>query len=125
MKNRKKAFTLAELLVVIAIIAVLVAIAIPVFSGATKKAEIATVKANLRSAYAEATVQYLLNDAVPTTAGLTDEKGVSYTAAIDDKGVITVTATDAKSKYTHITETSPTFNGTAFVGVDTAAPKSN
>ena len=37
MRN-KKAFTLAELLVVVAIIAILVAIAIPTFSSATRKA---------------------------------------------------------------------------------------
>lgn len=53
MKNNKKGFTLAELLVVVAIIAVLVAIAIPVFSGATDKAKQAADDANIRAAYAE------------------------------------------------------------------------
>ncbi len=52
-KNNKKGFTLAELLIVVAIIAVLVAIAIPVFTSQLEKSREATDKANLRSAYAE------------------------------------------------------------------------
>ena len=51
--NNKKGFTLAELLIVVAIIAVLVAIAIPVFTSQLEKAREATDLANLRSAYAE------------------------------------------------------------------------
>lgn len=62
MKNNKKGFTLAELLVVIAIIAVLVAIAIPVFSAATDKANQAVAEANARSAYAEYQTNVLLSD---------------------------------------------------------------
>ena len=52
-KNNKKGFTLAELLIVVAIIAVLVAIAIPVFSAQLEKSREATDVANIRSAYAE------------------------------------------------------------------------
>lgn len=50
----KKGFTMAELLIVVAIIAVLVAIAIPVFTTQLEKARQATDLANLRAAYAEA-----------------------------------------------------------------------
>ena len=53
-KMNKKGFTLAELLIVVAIIAVLVAIAIPVFTSQLDKAKQATDAANIRSAYAEA-----------------------------------------------------------------------
>ncbi len=53
-KMNKKGFTLAELLIVVAIIAVLVAIAIPVFTAQLEKSKEATDAANLRSAYAEA-----------------------------------------------------------------------
>ena len=52
MKN-KKGFTLAELLIVVAIIAVLVAIAIPIFTTQLEKSKEATDIANIRSAYAE------------------------------------------------------------------------
>lgn len=93
MKNNKKAFTLAELLVVVAIIAILVAIAIPTFGSATKKAEEATVKANLRAAYAEYEIQQLIQttDSTYTTTckvfGMTID---GYTYELKD-GVMTAT----------------------------------
>lgn len=59
--NNKKGFTLAELLVVVAIIAVLVAIAIPIFTSQLEKAREATDAANLRAAYAEVTADALTN----------------------------------------------------------------
>lgn len=49
----KKGFTLAELLTVVAIIAVLVAIAIPVFSSQLEKSRETVDLANIRSAYAQ------------------------------------------------------------------------
>ncbi len=49
-----KGFTLAELLIVVAIIAVLAAIAIPVFTTQLEKAREGTDLSNIRSAYAEA-----------------------------------------------------------------------
>ncbi len=52
-KNNKKGFTLAELLIVVAIIAVLVAIAIPIFTSQLEKSREATDASNIRSAYAE------------------------------------------------------------------------
>lgn len=51
--KNNKAFTLAELLIVIAIIAVIVAIAIPIFTSQLEKSREATDLANIRSAYAE------------------------------------------------------------------------
>ena len=61
-KNNKKGFTLAELLIVVAIIAVLVAIAIPVFTAQLEKAREATDLSNIRAAYAEVSADALLND---------------------------------------------------------------
>ena len=51
--TNKKGFTLMEMLIVVAIIAVLVAIAIPTFSGALTKAKEAADVANIRAYYAE------------------------------------------------------------------------
>ena len=59
MKHNRKGFTLAELLIVVAIIAVLVAIAIPVFTTQLEKAREATDIANVRSAYATLVADYL------------------------------------------------------------------
>ena len=52
---------MAELLIVVAIIAVLVAIAIPVFSNAVERSREATDLANVRSAYAEVKSAFLSN----------------------------------------------------------------
>lgn len=58
-KSNKKGFTLAELLIVVAIIAVLVAIAIPVFSAQLEKSREAVDAANIRAAYAEVMADYI------------------------------------------------------------------
>ena len=63
MKKNNKGFTLAELLIVVAIIAVLVAIAIPVFTTRLEQSRETTDIANLRSAYAAAQVAALAGDA--------------------------------------------------------------
>lgn len=52
-KRGAKGFTLMEMLIVVAIIAVLIAIAIPVFTSQLENSREATDAANLRSAYAE------------------------------------------------------------------------
>lgn len=67
MKQNRKGFTLAELLIVVAIIAVLVAVAIPVFSAQLEKSREATDVANIRSAYAEVVTKYLENPAASKT----------------------------------------------------------
>lgn len=81
-KTNKKGFTLAELLVVVAIIAVLVAIAIPIFTSQLEKAREATDVANIRAAYAEATTKVLSGDGEPKT--------------IEGKTVVTATAITPK-----------------------------
>ena len=58
MKN-KQGFTLMEMLIVVAIIAVLVAIAIPVYQGQMHKAKVAADMANVRAYYAELQADYL------------------------------------------------------------------
>lgn len=58
-KLNKKGFTLAELLIVIAIIAVLVAIAVPIFTSQLHNARVARDEANLRSVKAAAVARLL------------------------------------------------------------------
>lgn len=66
--NNKKGFTLMEMLIVVAIIAVLVAIAIPVFNGALTKSKEAADVANVRALYAEWQVGILTeNKDIPAT----------------------------------------------------------
>lgn len=64
MKKQNKGFTLAELLIVVAIIAVLVAIAMPIFVSQTEKAREATDIANMRGAYASMSLAILEEDNV-------------------------------------------------------------
>ena len=68
MKKNRKGFTLAELLIVVAIIAVLVAIAIPVFTSQLERSKEATDTANVRSAYAEVVTSYLTDESSHTMA---------------------------------------------------------
>ena len=59
-ENRdRRGFTLAELLIVVAIIAVLTAIAIPIFAKELERSRDMTTVANLRTAYAEAVNAYI------------------------------------------------------------------
>lgn len=64
-KQGKKGFTLMELLIVVAIIAVLVAIAIPLFTNQLEKSRDATSVANIRSAYAQAQTAFLTSTPDP------------------------------------------------------------
>lgn len=87
-KNNKKGFTLAELLIVVAIIAVLVAIAIPIFSSQLEKSRDATSVANMRSAYAEAQTCMLSGE---------DEGNADYDIT-NGSGTITVSNVIIKSQ---------------------------
>ena len=78
-KKLKKGFTLAELLIVVAIIAVLTAIAVPLFVTSLDKAEKATKAANIRSLRAAA-VTYIL----------TMEEGNDYYTICYNNGVLDV-----------------------------------
>ena len=90
MRN-KKGFTLAELLIVVAIIAVLVAIAIPIFVNQLEKGREATDIANIRDIYAEVAVAMLTDD-LGATDGSTATVGNGLTAtAATATGKITIT----------------------------------
>ena len=86
MRNNKKGFTLAELLIVVAIIAVLVAIAIPVFTSQLERSREATDLSNIRAAYAEAVADYLAEGAqAQKTATVTDIKQTTAGWTIDEE----------------------------------------
>ncbi len=76
-KTNKKGFTLAELLIVVAIIAVLVAIAIPVFTAQLEKSREAVDAANIRAKYAE-----MMSDAITGTYGK-NEDGTTKTYEVN------------------------------------------
>lgn len=64
-KKMKKqgGFTLVEMLIVVAIIAILIAVSIPLVTGALDRAREATDAANVRAAKAEMTILYLSENA--------------------------------------------------------------
>lgn len=83
-KLNKKGFTLAELLIVVAIIAVLVAIAVPVFSTQLEKSRIAVDTANARSANSVAVSNYLMYEGTGS---------IQFTMGMDANGNIGVVST--------------------------------
>ena len=86
-KNNNKGFTLMEMLIVVAIIAVLVAIAIPVFTNQLEKSREATDAANIRSAYAEVMAAALTGATKDEAAN--NKVDVTTDAATGDEKVIT------------------------------------
>lgn len=67
--NKKKGFTLAELLVVLAILAILVAVAVPLFTGAISNAQKTAVDANYRAIRAAAVTKILTSNDADLQAG--------------------------------------------------------
>ena len=72
-KLNKKGFTLAELLIVVAIIAVLIAIAVPIYTSALKDAQIKVNLANARTLKGAA-VSYILSHWTETDGATGDHK---------------------------------------------------
>ena len=97
MKKNNKGFTLAELLIVVAIIAVLVAIAIPIFTSQLEKARDAVSVSNMRAAYAEAAAEYLTWDG---KTAYVKQPGSHVASITDASGVVTITVegVDIKSQ---------------------------
>lgn len=85
-REEKGGFTLAELLIVVAIILVLVAIAVPVFTGAQDKANEATRDANIRAAKSAAMV-YILEENVQLGDG---NNAYIATGTVEKDGSITI-----------------------------------
>ena len=111
-KMNKKGFTLAELLIVVAIIAVLVAIAIPVFGTQLEKSRDAADAANLRSQYSEAVVAFLGGEDVANYTASTR----TYTNSLDQRGT-DATWSDGVDFPTGVTFPNPTSKGTHTVTI--------
>ena len=112
MKKNNKGFTLAELLIVVAIIAVLVAIAIPVFTSQLEKSREATDLSNIRSAYAEVMADYLANGASSGTSAtgtlrqtsnswqMGSEQAVLHTRVNGSEGNVLIPSYNGESTFT-------------------------
>lgn len=89
-RKNKKGFTLAELLIVVAILAVLVAIAVPLFVGALNDAEQRTLDANKR-AVKSAGVAYVLQHTSTLDISTVDDKAnwLLATGTLTEQGDIT------------------------------------
>lgn len=103
--KENRGFTLAELLIVVAIIAVLVAIAIPIFTSQLEKAREATDQANIRSYYAEIATALVTGDLdcanSSDTMTVSGGKNVTITSALSGAtGTFTVKVAAGTAKQT-------------------------
>ena len=119
MKKNNKGFTLAELLIVVAIIAVLVAIAIPVFTSQLEKSREATDMANVRSAYAEVVVNYLDKASVKTISVEARQKVADWQTS--PKPVLVYQGNGAQATYSFSAKTSGNYTVTIVVDSSTGA----
>ena len=103
--RNKKGFTLAELLIVVAIIAVLVAIAIPIFTSQLEKSREAVDMANIRAAYAEVSADVLTDPQEGTTTN------GGYTV-VYKSGVYTATINAVQKDQSKWTGDTPNIGGT-------------
>lgn len=116
-KNKQAGFTLAELLIVVAIIAVLVAIAIPIFSTQLEKSKEATDIANVRAAYANVVAKYIVegnSDGSMEVSALQGQSGWQT----EDGGQFTEHINGVESKFSITAVTKP---GKYIVGVEYGA----
>ena len=86
LREENGGFTLAELLIVVAIIAVLVAVAIPVFTGSLHSSRAATDEANARSLYADLQADYLTNSGNSAYAAATWDESLKDGATVAKSG---------------------------------------
>ena len=95
-KRGYKGFTLMEMLIVVAIIAILVAVAIPIFTSQLNRAKYETDVANARSYFAQCVAAKLSGEAKPDYTYGTQLDGDQVTCAEygDDEVKVTLTVTN-------------------------------
>lgn len=120
LKN-KKGFTLAELLIVVAIIAVLVAISIPIFTSQLEKARESTDLANIRSAYAEVTADYLTNSEAKTETVTKTQTKAGWEGSTGDGKIAGVKVSDVDAGGSGTVTVSIDADGTVHLGNATIA----
>ena len=124
-KMNKKGFTLAELLIVVAIIAVLVAIAIPVFTSQLEKSREATDAANIRSAYAEIAASALSDPETAKSATIKKKQlQADWQSATSIKDIAGVAIASINSNTDTVVAYSPT-NGVGDITIDGQKTKSS
>mgnify|MGYP000388227947 FL=1 len=95
-KRNQKGFTIMEMLIVVAIIAILVAIAIPTFNSALTKSKEAADVANIRAAYAEMMMDYMMDGTKLTTEEIKKKIGTLNSKDLLTVGNDTITYTATK-----------------------------
>lgn len=124
-KQNQKGFTLAELLIVVAIIAILAAIAFPMFSSQLDKAKAGADLANLRSAISIASTELLTNNSSTEAELITKANtalGTPTSVYGDATKTFTFTIVDpGEGKTKTITADSCTFGGKTFTVLENAA----
>ena len=97
-KLNKKGFTLAELLIVVAIIAILVAIAVPIFTAQLNKARIAVHQANARSVKSAAVAAIMEGNTIGTDKADITQGEWTVTGTVDSAtGAVALTSIGAAS----------------------------
>ncbi len=123
----KKGFTLAELLIVVAIIAVLAAIAIPVFNGNVAGAKKAACEANRRSLYGQVVIEHMLSgrpcsevfDEFVGDAGICPSGGAFSWEDDGDAGIIHCDYHDGSGGSGSGSGSTPVLSGTAGISAET------
>lgn len=118
MKKNRKGFTLAELLIVVAIIAVLVAIAIPVFTNQLENSRESTDAANVRSAYAEVVAAALEDPETAVSATIVKKQQVTDWQNKGIKDIAGVKITDINSTSDTVVAYTPAASGVGKITID-------
>jgi type IV pilus assembly protein PilA len=110
-KDGKKGFTLMEMLIVVAIIAVLVAIAIPVFTTQLNSSKQSADEANARSIYSEVAAAYMTGEDYSVSPATLDKGGDVVVTVTDSKGTASTTTysfSDATTSFKFTDKTTTT-----------------